>query len=198
MLRWAEDHGMFSLGRETMRGSPPGVGRVHAARVRRMDDQIREVVERTAAPLRGRYGEVIDLLGEFANVVPNTVISRITGVPPGDDEVRFRQIAQIGRSPASCRSRRSTCARSGAQLPGALELGARAGGEAPRASGRRPRDRSRERPGRGRTLCEDDIVLLLAGLIGAGSETTSQGGVSLVRMLLAIPPRWSGCAATAG
>jgi hypothetical protein len=27
-------------------------------------------------------------------VVPNTVISRITGVPPGDDEVRFRRIAQ--------------------------------------------------------------------------------------------------------
>jgi cytochrome P450 len=36
-------------------------------------------------------------------------------------------------------------------------------------------------------LCEDDIVLLLAGLIGAGSETTSQGGVSLARMLLAHP-----------
>ena len=36
-------------------------------------------------------------------------------------------------------------------------------------------------------LSEDDIVLLLAGLIGAGSETTSQGGASIVRMLLAEP-----------
>ena len=59
-----------------------------------MEGQIREVVERTAAPLRGRHGEVIDLLGVFTEIVPNTVISRITGVPPGDDEVRFRHIAQ--------------------------------------------------------------------------------------------------------
>jgi cytochrome P450 len=36
-------------------------------------------------------------------------------------------------------------------------------------------------------LCEDDIVLLLSGLIGAGSETTSFGGASILRMLLAQP-----------
>ena len=95
MLRWAEDHGMFSLGREEHARFRRLVSAAFTPRaVRRMDGQIREVVERTAAPLRGRHGEVIDLLGEFTNIVPNTVISRITGVPPGDDEVRFRRIAQ--------------------------------------------------------------------------------------------------------
>src|SRR6185436_9844488 len=36
-------------------------------------------------------------------------------------------------------------------------------------------------------LCEDDIVLLLSGLIGAGSETTSAGGASILRVLLDEP-----------
>ena len=62
--------------------------------VRRMDAQIREVVERFAAPLRGREGEVVDLLGDFTNPIPNTVISRIFGVQPGADEARFRDLAQ--------------------------------------------------------------------------------------------------------
>src|SRR5262249_58734640 len=95
MLRWAEDHGLFSLAPEDHTRVRRLVSAAFTPRaVRRMDAQIREVVERTAAPLRGRYGEVIDLFGGVANIVPNTVISRITGVPAGDDEVRFRKIAQ--------------------------------------------------------------------------------------------------------
>src|SRR5262245_38172537 len=62
--------------------------------VRRMDAQIREVVERFAKPLRDRPGEVLDLMAEFTNPIPNSVISRVTGVPPGADEVRFRELAQ--------------------------------------------------------------------------------------------------------
>src|SRR5262249_38529003 len=62
--------------------------------VRRMDAQIREVVERFARPLRDRPGEVLDLMAEFTNPIPNSVISRVTGVPPGADEVRFRELAQ--------------------------------------------------------------------------------------------------------
>ena len=47
--------------------------------VRRMEQQIREVANRIASPLRGRDGEVVDLLGEFTNVVPNAVMSRDHG-----------------------------------------------------------------------------------------------------------------------
>src|SRR5262245_55317117 len=62
--------------------------------VRRMEAQIRDVVERFARPLRGRPGEVLDLMAEFTNPIPNCVISRVTGVPQGADEVRFRELAQ--------------------------------------------------------------------------------------------------------
>jgi cytochrome P450 len=111
MLRWAEDHGMFALGRDDHARIRRLVSAAFTPRaVQRMEGQIREVIERAAAPLRGRHGEVIDLLGEFTNIVPNTVISRITGVPPGDDEVRFRRIAQS--TSGASRSSRIGCASS--------------------------------------------------------------------------------------
>ncbi len=167
MLRWAEDHGLFSL-------AP-------------MDAQIREVVERTAAPLRGRYGEVIDLLGEFTNIVPNTVISRITGVPPGDDEVRFRKIAQstiAGFFPFTPQHLREEAEQSFQELSSWVrELVAKRRTH-PEEDLVTDLVNAQDADG---ALCEDDIVLLLAGVIGAGSETTSQGGVSLARMLLANP-----------
>lgn len=42
--------------------------------VKRMESQVREVVEQFGAPLRGRAG-VIDLIDEFTNPIPNAVIS---------------------------------------------------------------------------------------------------------------------------
>ncbi len=95
LSRWADDHGLFAVGREDHARIRRLVSAAFTPRaIRRMDEQIREVVDRVAAPLRGRHGEVIDLLGDFTQIVPNTVISRLTGVPPGDDEVRFRELCQ--------------------------------------------------------------------------------------------------------
>jgi cytochrome P450 len=188
MLRWADDHGLFSL-------APEGHARIRRLvsaaftprAVRRMDDQIREVVERTAAPLRGRYREVIDLLGEFTNIVPNTVISRITGVPPGDDEVRFRRIAQstiAGFFPFTPQHLREEAERSFQELANWVrELVAKRRAH-PEEDLVTDLVNAQDADG---ALCEDDIVLLLAGVVGAGSETTAQGGASLVRMLLAHP-----------
>lgn len=188
MLRWAEDHGMFALGRDDHARVRRLVSAAFTPRaVQRMEGQIREVVERTAAPLRGRHGEVIDLLGEFTNIVPNTVISRITGVPPGDDEVRFRRIAQstiAGFMPFMPPDQRAEAERSFQELANWVR-------ELVRKRGAHPEDdlvsdlvHAQDADD---ALTEDDIVLLLAGLIGAGSETTSQGGASIVRMLLAEP-----------
>ncbi len=188
MLRWAEDHSMFALDREGHARMRRLVSAAFTPRaVRRMDAQIREVIEHTAAPLRGRHGEVIDLLAEFANIVPNTVISRITGVPPGDDEVRFRRIAQSvipGFMPFTPPDQREEAERSFQELSGWVrELVAkrRAHPEEDLIS-----DLVAAQDADG-ALCEDDIVLLLSGLVGAGSETTAQGGASLVRMLLEHP-----------
>ena len=66
--------------------------------VRRMDAQVREVVEQFAYPIRASLdasSEPVDLLARFTSPVPNTVIGRITGIPPypGDEE-RFRSLAQ--------------------------------------------------------------------------------------------------------
>jgi cytochrome P450 len=54
---------------------------------------VRDVVEQFAAPLRGRTG-LVDLVGEFTVPVSATAIGRILGVPPKDeDENRFRELA---------------------------------------------------------------------------------------------------------
>jgi cytochrome P450 len=188
MLRWGEDHGMFALGHEEHARIRRLVSAAFTPRaVRRMSEQIREVVDTTAAPLRGRYGEVLDLFGEFTNVVPNTVISRITGVPPGDDEVRFRRLAQTviaAFMPFTPEDMRREAERGFQELSlWVRELVAK----------RRVHPEEDlvtdlvHAQDADDALCEDDIVLLLSGLIGAGSETTSAGGASILRVLLDEP-----------
>src|SRR5262245_37070799 len=187
-LRWAEDRGLFAVSREEHARIRRLVSAAFTPRaVRRMENQIREVVERTAAPLRGRYGEVIDLLGEFTHVVPNTVISRITGVPPGDDEVRFRCIAQTviaAFMPFTPEEMRREAERGFQELSAWVrELVAkrRVHPEEDLVTDLVHAQDAND------ALCEDDIVLLLSGLIGAGSETTALGGASILRMLLDEP-----------
>src|SRR4029450_7836408 len=81
-MRWVEDNGFFSLPPEeharlrklfSAALTPPAVNRSGA--------QVRETVERFAAPLRKARG-VVDLMETFCNPIPNAVISRITGIPP--------------------------------------------------------------------------------------------------------------------
>jgi cytochrome P450 len=188
MRRWMDDRGIFAVGPEEHARIRRLVSAAFTPRaIRRMERQIREVIDSIAAPLRGRDGEVIDLVGEFTNVVPNAVISRITGVPPGDDEARFCKIAQ------------SVIQGSRPFTPEAILLEAE----------RDFRELSvwvREMVAKRRTdpeedlvtdlvraqdaddaLCEDDVVLLLAALIGAGSEATSFVTTSIVHILLDEP-----------
>ncbi len=152
-----------------------------------MEQQIREVIDGIAAPLRGRHGEVVDLLGEFTNIVPNTVISRITGVPPGDDEARFRKIAQAviqGALPFTSEPIKLEAERGFRELSiWVRELVAkrRSHLEEDLVTDLLHAQDADD------ALCEDDIVLLLASLIGAGSEATSQVGTSIVRILLDEP-----------
>jgi cytochrome P450 len=66
MRRWAEDHGIFAVRKEEhARLRKLAAAALTPRAVRRMEQQIREVVNRIASPLRGRDGEVVDLLGEF-------------------------------------------------------------------------------------------------------------------------------------
>jgi cytochrome P450 len=185
MRRWAEDHGIFAVGREEHARLRNLVAAALTPRaIRRMEQEIREVVDRLASPLRGRDREVVDIQGEFTNVVPNAVISRLTGVPPGDDEARFCSIAQAvvkGFLPFT---------------PEAVQLEAERGFRELSAWVREMVAKRRTHPEEDlvsdllraqavdAALSEDDIVLLLASLIGAGSEATSQVGTAIVRSLL--------------
>src|SRR5262245_36342050 len=61
-LRWTQENGLLALPQEQHARIRRLVSAAFTPRaVRRMDGQIREVVEEFAAPLRGRSGDVIDL-----------------------------------------------------------------------------------------------------------------------------------------
>ena len=188
LVRWLQEESLPSLGvAEHARFRRLFNGALTPRAVRRMDAEIREVVERFAAPLRNRRGEVVDLLGDFTNPIPNTVISRIFGVRAGADEERFRNLAQemirafFPFAPAE-----------------ALEKAEHALQEmAPwirRMVGERRQELREDlisdllrAQGEGEGISDDEIVMMVSILIGAGSETTNLGGMIMVQTLLQHP-----------
>src|SRR5262249_23151083 len=74
LVRWLQEESLMARGEtEHARFRRLFIGALTPRAVRRMDAQIRQVVERFAAPLRDRPGEVLDLMGEFTNPIPNAV-----------------------------------------------------------------------------------------------------------------------------
>jgi cytochrome P450 len=189
MLRWLED-------KQTLGGGDPqdhlrfrGLfnGALTPRAVRRMDGQIREVVERFAAPLRSRPGEVLDLMGEFTTPIPNAVIARIFGVSTGHDEVRFRELAQqlirafFPFAPPEAVAAGEAALQQMAPWVRAMVVERRGNlGEDLISDLLRAEEHDE-------TLDEDDIVVLASILIGAGSETTNLGGLVIIRTLLEHP-----------
>ena len=131
---------------------------------------------------------MIDLLGDFTNPIPNTVISRIVGVQAGADEVRFRDLAQemirgfFPFAPPEALGAR----RDGAPGDGALDARAwwRSAATAPREDLISDLLRAQ---GEDERVSDDEIVMLVSILIGAGSETTNLGGLVMIRTLLEHP-----------
>ncbi|MGB3622536.1 cytochrome P450 [Ketobacter sp. MCCC 1A13808] len=155
--------------------------------VARMDQQIKEVVKQLIDPLRGREGETIDIMGEFTNKVPNVVISRITGITPGADEVRFCEIAQAvvqGGLPFISDEVRQESERGFVEFAAWIR-------DLVKQRRRNPQEdlvsdliRAQDAD---QNLSEDDIVLLLASLIGAGSEATAMVATLAIKALLENP-----------
>jgi cytochrome P450 len=149
--------------------------------VARMDEQVLDVVGQFAAPLRGRTG-VVDLMAEFTDPVPNATISRITGVPAkGGEEVRFRELAQatirgfFAFSDAEAKRHGENAFMELAEWVRKLADERR---HSPREDLISDLVRAKDE---GRAMSDDEIITLVTGLIGAGSETTAIGG--LVSML---------------
>jgi cytochrome P450 len=155
--------------------------------VKRMEGQVREVVEQFATPLRGRKG-VVDLFAEFTEPIPNTVIGRITGVPPkGTDELRWRQLgrdAVRGVSPfLSPEERRQSEASMVEICEYVRELAAERRRE-PREDLVSDLVQAHDVSDR---MTNDEIMLMVSGLVAAGTETTTIGGTRGIRTLLQHP-----------
>lgn len=187
-MRWVEDNGFFSMpADEHTRLRKLFSAALTPRAVKRYEAQVRETIERFAAPLRRASG-VIDLMETFANPIPNAVISRITGIPAaGDDERRFRELAQ-------------TTIRGFFSFSD--EVTKKAGDDAFVEISTWVRELARERreslgedmisdliraQDRGDRLTDDQIVMTITGLIGAGSETTAMGGMIAAMTLLDHP-----------
>jgi cytochrome P450 len=186
-LKWVEEHGFFSAPpEEHARLRKLFSAALTPRAVKRYEAQVREVVERFAAPLREKTGRV-DLMETFCNPIPNAVITRITGIPPGSDEVRFRQMAQD-----TIRGLFSFADDAGRRIGEAafLELcdWVRAMAKQRRATlGEDMISDLIRAQDRGDRLSDDEIAMTIAALIGAGSETTAIGGMVTAITLLEHP-----------
>jgi len=187
-MRWASDHGLFSLPPDEHARVRRLVSAAFTPRaIARMTAQVLEVVRQYAAPLHGRRG-VVDLMAEFTDPIPNAVISRVTGVAaPGGEEVRFRELAQgtiRGFFTFGDPAARERGGEAFAELAEWVRQVANDRRRAPREDMITDLVRARDR---GDAMSDDEIVILVAGLLGAGSETTAVGGLISMLALLEMP-----------
>ncbi|HEX2486870.1 MAG TPA: cytochrome P450 [Myxococcota bacterium] len=187
-MRWVEDNGFFSLpAEEHARLRKLFSVALTPRAVKRYEAQVRETVERFAAPLREARG-VVDLMETFANPIPNAVISRITGIPPaGDDERRFRELAQSTIRGFFSFSDEASKQRGEEAFVAIADWVRRLAKERRSSLGEDLVSDLIRAQDRGDRLSDDQIVMTITGLIGAGSETTSIGGMIAAMTLLDHP-----------
>jgi cytochrome P450 len=186
--RWLSEHGFFSAPEdEHARLRRLVSGSLTPRGVRRMQGQIESVVEQFAAKLRGRTG-VVDLVSEFTSPVPNTVISRITGIPPKEnDEARFRELARqviSGINPLLDDEGRKAAERAILELCDWVRELTEERAADPQED--MISDLLREHEDEGPATVEE-IILVIAGLVAAGTETTALGMKMGLRTLFRNP-----------
>src|SRR5262245_39907107 len=187
-MRWASDHGLFSLPPDEHARVRRLVSAAFTPRaIARMTAQVLEVVRQYAAPLHGRRG-IVDLMAESTDPIPNAVISRVTGVAaPGGEEVRFRELAQATIRGFFTFGDPAARERGGEAFAALAEWVRQVANDRRRA----PREdmitdlvRARDR---GDAMSDDEIVILVAGLLGSGSETPAVGGLISLLARLEMP-----------
>ena len=187
-MRWATDHALFALPPDEHARVRRLVSAAFTPRaIARMTAQVLEVVARFAAPLYGRRG-VVDLMAEFTDPIPNAVISYVTGVAaPGGEEARFRELAQAtirGFFTFGDPEARERGGEAFAELADWVRQVANDRRRTPREDMITDLVRARDR---GDAMSDDEIVVLIAALLGAGSETTAVGGLIAMMTLLEVP-----------
>jgi len=188
---WAErfDHESFAstTGEEHRRWRSSISAGFTPRAVARMEQQVRDVVEQFASPIRGRRG-VVDLVAEFTNPIPNTVISRITGIPPyHGEEDRFRRLAQDVIRRFLLYADAENTERSERAIDELAEwVGKLANERRQEAREDLLSDLIHGQTGEG-AISNDEIVMLVAGLVAAGSETTTLGANNALKQLFLHP-----------
>ena len=186
--RWIAENGLFAADPEQHARMRRLVASALTPRaVKRMESQVKDVVEQFAASIRGRKGTV-DLFTEFTEPIPNTVIGRITGVPPnGEDEYRWRGLgrsAVMGVSPFLSPEERKRSEDAMAELCDyvrGLTVERRKNPQSDLVSDLVLAN-DEDNP-----MTNDEIVLVVASLVAAGTDTTTIGGSRGLRALLQYP-----------
>jgi cytochrome P450 len=186
--RWLSEHGFFSAPEDEHQRMRNLVTKSFTPRsVRRIEGQIRDVVESFAAKLRGRTG-VVDLVEEYTNPIPNTIISRMTGIPPRENEERrFRELMReviSGISPLLDEEGK-------ARADAAIEEVCAWVRELALLRMKEPQEDMISdllaKVDEDDPATVDEIILVISGLVAAGSETTSTGSMLGLRTLFRHP-----------
>jgi cytochrome P450 len=191
-LRWMSEHNFFSAPEDEHQRMRNLVSKTMTPRgVRRMERQIQDVVEQFSAKLRGRSG-VVDMVGEFCAPIPNTVISRITGIPAKEnDEVRFRELAReviSGISPMLDEQGRKIAENAIVELSAWVRELAEERSAHP--SEDLISDLLAKHEDEGSATVEE-IILVISGLVAAGTETTAMGTTMALRTLYRNPDQFA-------
>jgi cytochrome P450 len=186
--RWLSEHGFFSAPEDEHQRMRNLVTKSFTPRsVKRIEDQIRDVVESFASKLRGRTG-VVDLVDEYTNPIPNTVISRMTGIPPFENEERrFRELMHeviSGISPLLDDEAKQKAEKAIVELCDWVRELAEQRMQSPQE------DMISDllaKVDEDDPATIDEIILVISGLVAAGSETTSTGSMLGLRTLFRNP-----------
>lgn len=186
--RWFADNSIFAVEPERHARMRNLVSAALTPRaVKRMEGQVREVVERFAAKLRGRTG-VVDVMAEFTEPIPNTVIGRICGIPQkGDDEFRWRQLGRDsvrGINPFLTPEERKRSEDAIGEICDWVREIAVQRRQEPREDIVSDLVQATHEDD---SMTNDEIVLIVAALVAAGTETTTMGSTRGIRALLQHP-----------
>jgi len=184
-LRWSEDHGIFAMPDRNRARIRRIAATVFSGRgVRRMEEEIRRIVFSASERLSARASDLIDLHAEFTAWVPYAVIGRVVGVDSGGDDARLRRLVRAaleGFVPYSSGEARVDAEQAFGEYCGWL---------------RQLVSRRRASPADdlisqlvhaecdGERLQDDEVVLTLMSVIGAGTVTTSAIARSMILGLL--------------
>lgn len=188
MARWLAENSLFAAPPDQHARMRKLVAAAFTPRsVKRMESQIRQVVAEFANAIRGRKG-VVDFFADFTEPIPNCVIGRITGVPPkGTDELKWRQLSRDavrGISPFLTQEERSESEQSFVELCQYIRELAAERRKQPREDLISDLVTAHDEND---TMTNDEIMMMVAALVAAGTETTTIGGTRGIRTLMHHP-----------